>query len=203
MIKSKFSNRVNNYIRGHIIKYSCIVVSSYMKNIICRIKGVNIGHNNIFYGIAYIEIDNGGEIKIGNGNQFRSFETSNRMGLNHRCMISATPYDFHGCMLEIGNGCGFSGTTIRCSRSIKIGNNVRCGANTVIMDGDDHYEDSRTSEPKPIIICDNVFLGFGVVVKKGVTIGKNSVIGINSVVTHDIPENSIAVGIPCRVIKNI
>lgn len=39
--------------------------------------------------------------------------------------------------------------------------------------------------------------------KKGVTIGENSVIGMNSVVTHDIPANSIAVGIPCKVIKTI
>lgn len=203
MIKSKFSNRIYNYIHRYIIKYSCIIVSFYMKNIICKIKGVIIGSNNIFYGRAYIEIDNGGEIKIGNDNLFRSLETSNKMGLNHRCMISAIPYDSKECMLEIGNGCGFSGTTIRCSTSIKIGNNVRCGANTIIMDGDGHYEDSRTSKPKPIIICDNVFLGYGVVVKKGVTIGKNSVIGINSIVTHDIPENSIAVGIPCKVIKSI
>lgn len=202
-MKSKFSNRVYNCIHRNIIKCSCAIVSFYMKNIICRIKGVIIGHNNIFYGKSYIEIDNGGKIKIGKHNQFRSLETSNRMGLNHRCMITATPYDSNGCTLEIGDGCGFSGTTIRCSLSIKIGNNVRCGANTVIMDGDEHYEDSRTSKPKPIIICDNVFFGYGVVVKKGVTIGKNSVIGINSIVTHDIPENSIAVGIPCKVIKSI
>lgn len=202
MKKAKFSNRVYNYIRRNFIKYQCIIVSFYMKNIVCRIKGVIIGNYNVFYGVPYFEIDNGGNIKIGNYNQFRSLEASNRMGLNHRCMISATPYN-EECTLEVGDNCGFSGTTIRCSLLIKIGNNVRCGANTIIMDGDDHYDDIRTSAPKPIQICDNVFLGAGVVVKKGVTIGRNSVIGINSIVTHNIPENVIAAGIPCKVIKNI
>lgn len=71
------------------------------------------------------------------------------------------------------------------------------------MDGDAHFEDERTSPPKPIIIEDNVFIGANVVVKKGVTIGRNSVIGMNSVVTHSVPANSIAVGNPCRIIKQI
>ena len=53
------------------------------------------------------------------------------------------------------------------------------------------------------IIKDNVFLGSNVVVKKGVTIGENSVVGMNSVVTKDIPANCVAVGNPCRIIKQL
>lgn len=53
----------------------------------------------------------------------------------------------------------------------------------------------------PIIIEDNVFLGANVVVKKGVTIGANTVVGMNSVVTHSLPANCVAVGIPCKVIR--
>ena len=71
------------------------------------------------------------------------------------------------------------------------------------MDGDAHYEDPRTSPPKPIVIEDNVFLGANVVVKKGVTIGENSVIGMNSIVTKSIPANCVAVGNPCKVIKQV
>lgn len=56
---------------------------------------------------------------------------------------------------------------------------------------------------KPIRIEDNVWIGGGVIVNPGVTIGKNSVIGSGSVVTKDIPENVVAVGNPCRVLKNI
>ena len=49
----------------------------------------------------------------------------------------------------------------------------------------------------------NVWLGAGVIVLPGVTIGDNSVIGAGSVVTKDIPANVIAVGNPCRVLREI
>ena len=96
-----------------------------------------------------------------------------------------------------------SGTVIGCANYIKIGNNVRCGANTLITDTDWHTDDLRTSENKDVIIDDNVWLGYGVKVLKGVHIGRNSVIGAGSIVTHDIPANVIAAGNPCRIIKTI
>jgi acetyltransferase-like isoleucine patch superfamily enzyme len=51
------------------------------------------------------------------------------------------------------------------------------------------------------IIINDCWLGSGVKVLDGVTIGKGSVIGAGSVVTKDIPELSVAVGVPARVIK--
>ena len=48
-----------------------------------------------------------------------------------------------------------------------------------------------------------MWFGANVTVTPGVTIGSNSIIGAGSVVTHDIPENSIAVGDPARVIREI
>lgn len=51
-----------------------------------------------------------------------------------------------------------------------------------------------------VTIGDNVFIGAESVVLPGVTIGSNVIIGANSTVTHDIPENSVAVGSPARVI---
>ena len=55
----------------------------------------------------------------------------------------------------------------------------------------------------PIHIGKNCWLGAGVIVLPGVTIGDNSVIGAGSVVTKDIPANVVAVGNPCRVIREI
>lgn len=55
----------------------------------------------------------------------------------------------------------------------------------------------------PIHIGRNCWLGAGVIVLPGVTIGDNTVIGAGSVVTKDIPSNCVAVGNPCRVLREI
>lgn len=54
-----------------------------------------------------------------------------------------------------------------------------------------------------VTIEDNCWIGAGAIICPGVTIGRNSVIGAGSVVTHDIPEDSVAAGSPCRVIRPI
>lgn len=56
---------------------------------------------------------------------------------------------------------------------------------------------------KPITIGNNVWIGTGATILAGVTIGDNSVIGAGSVVTKDIPPNVIAVGVPCKVLREI
>lgn len=55
----------------------------------------------------------------------------------------------------------------------------------------------------PIHIGENCWLGASVIVVPGVTIGDNVVIGASSVVTKDIPSNSVAMGTPCRVVRQI
>lgn len=54
---------------------------------------------------------------------------------------------------------------------------------------------------KPIVIGDNVYIGNNVILLPGITIGNNVVIGAGAVVTRSIPDNSVAVGVPARVIK--
>ena len=56
---------------------------------------------------------------------------------------------------------------------------------------------------KPVHIEDNVWIGAGAVILAGVTIGRNAVIGAGSVVTKDIPADSLALGIPAKVIRSI
>ena len=56
---------------------------------------------------------------------------------------------------------------------------------------------------RPVRIGENVWIGANAVINPGVTIGRNTVIGAGSVVTHDIPENVVAVGVPCRVLREI
>jgi acetyltransferase-like isoleucine patch superfamily enzyme len=76
-----------------------------------------------------------------------------------------------------------------------------------ITDQNHGYEDvtrpiSQQSQPeRPVVIGDGSWLGHGAVVLPGVTIGKHVVIGANSVVTKDIPDFSVAVGSPAKVIR--
>ena len=55
----------------------------------------------------------------------------------------------------------------------------------------------------PLTIGDDVWIGTGSIILPGVTIGSGTTIGAGSVVTHDIPPNVLAVGVPCRVVRNL
>jgi acetyltransferase-like isoleucine patch superfamily enzyme len=164
--------------------------------------GVKLGSEVEFDGICHFERFPGTTIIIGNHCQFRSRKNSNLIGINRPCSIS-TMLSNYNSSIEIGNNCGFSGTVIGAFKRIKIGNNVRCGANTMITDSDWHLDDSRSGVPADVVIKDNVWLGVNAIVLKGVTIGENSLIGANSVVTKNIPANVIAAGNPCKIIKQL
>lgn len=56
---------------------------------------------------------------------------------------------------------------------------------------------------KPVTVGSNVYFGDGCIVMPGVTVGDNVIVGAGSIVTRDIPSNSLAVGVPARVIKSI
>ena len=66
---------------------------------------------------------------------------------------------------------------------------------------DGSFEFCKT-QTKPVIIGNNVWIGGGVIILPGVTIGNNVVIGAGSVVTKDIPDNKVAYGNPCRIIRD-
>ncbi|MDD5151731.1 MAG: acyltransferase [Flavobacterium sp.] len=169
--------------------------------LILRLSGVTYGKGILFDGILRIINKSGVKsITIGNNCRFNSSNKSNIIGINHACIFST---HHKNSKIIIGNNCGFSATVIGSFNYIEIGDDVQCGANTLITDGDWHFNDPRVGPSKPIIIKNNVWLGYGVVVLKGVEIGENTIIGANSVVTSNIPANVIASGNPCRVVKEI
>lgn len=175
-------------------------LSTFFMRMRCMLRRVHVGNQCVFYGMMFIQRRNDARIEIGHGCQFRSTHFSNEIGIYHPCCITTLAPFAEIC---IGNNCGFSGVSIRAGKSIIIGNNVRCGANCLIMDSDGHMDDWRSGKPQPVIIGDNVWLGYNVTILKGVTIGENSLIGACSVVTKDIPANVVAVGNPCRVVRKI
>ena len=168
--------------------------------VLLRIKGVRMGRKNMFAGVPYIHVASRSVIQIGDGCRFMSKKTGNLIGISHCCILSSYKPD---SKIIIGNNCGFSGTSIWCFDKITIGNNVKVGANVVIMDGEAHQNDPRAGKNAPVVIEDNVWIGANVMVLKGVTIGRNSLIGAGSVVVKDIPANTVAAGNPCKPIKEL
>ena len=102
----------------------------------------------------------------------------------------------------IGRGSGIVGHL-----SIEIGDDVWTGHHVYITDQNHGYDDpdlpiSRQMQPeRPVVIGDGSWLGHGSVILPGARIGRNVVIGANSVVTDEIPDFSVAVGAPARVIR--
>ena len=88
---------------------------------------------------------------------------------------------------------------------IAIGDNVLIGHNVVLATLDHNTCVSKRAElfAAPIIIEDNVWIGANVTVTSGVTIGKGSIVAAGAVVTKDVPEYSIAGGIPAKVIREL
>lgn len=90
---------------------------------------------------------------------------------------------------------------------IFIGNNVMLGPNVTLSAGTHPIHPELRSKNAQynvsIQIGNNVWIGANSVVLPGVTIGDNTVIGAGSVVTRDIPANVVAVGMPCRVMREI
>ena len=159
-----------------------------------RLTGVKLGTGCRFQGKSVFHRLPGGRIEIGKNCIFNSSPASNLIGISAPCILTTLK---SGAVLEIGDECGFSGTRIAAAMRVRLGNRVRCGANTVICDTDWHSDDPRAGKDAPVVIEDDVWLGLGVVVLKGVTIGAGSV------VTRDIPPHTIAAGNPCKVIKKL
>lgn len=192
------------YFHPHYVNCVRIIISTFLWTLINKISArwwtVQLGRYSKFQGKTYFRLQPGSKIVIGDNCHFLSSNTSNLIGIYSPCIISTLS---RVASISIGDKCGFSGTIIGSSLEVKLGNNVRCGANTLITDTDWHTDDDRIGKDSPVLIEDNVWLGYGVKVLKGVHIGENTVIGACSVVTHDIPANVIAAGNPCKVIRRL
>jgi len=108
--------------------------------------------------------------------------------IGNETFINHNAYLMDGAPIKIGSYCF-------------IGPN--CGMYTAAHPLDAKERNRGLEKAEPIAIGDAVWIGANVVILPGVTIGKGSVIGAGSVVTKDIPEDVIAVGNPCRVIRRI
>jgi acetyltransferase-like isoleucine patch superfamily enzyme len=133
---------------------------------------VELGNRVALYADIYLQTGEGGSIKIGTGTTVQP-----------RCQFSA-----------------YKG-------SIQIGCDVQIAPNCAFYPYDHTFAPGELIKKQPlqtkggIVVGDDAWLGFGVIVLDGVRIGKGAVIGAGSVVTRDIPDGAIAVGVPARVVR--
>ena len=138
-----------------------------------------------------------------------------RKSLATRIPTLSTVYDyivfFHTVVVTVVNpskevnefinaGCKFQD-----QGGIVIGDGTFIGHNTVLATLDHDIDPDRRHilYPAPIHIGRKVWIGAGVIITKGVTIGDNSIVAAGAVVTHDIPSNVIAAGVPARILREI
>lgn len=97
--------------------------------------------------------------------------------------------------------------TILDEARVTIGDDCFIGPNVSIYTAchstDPVERNTRMEWAEPVTIGDNVWIGGSVTILPGVTVGNNVTIGAGSVVTKDIPDNVVAVGNPCKVIKRL
>lgn len=101
-----------------------------------------------------------------------------------------------------------SATIISNGAGITIGENCLLGTDVEIFDSDFHELKAEnrglcTALQAPVFIGDHVFIGNGVRILKGVNIGSGSTVATGAVVVSDIPQNSIAAGIPAKVVRQV
>lgn len=137
-------------------------------------------------------------------------------GRGKNLWITAPFYVDYGNNIYFGNNCEVNmNCTFLDSNEIRIGDNALIAPNVQIYtafhptnaadrfglpNADGSFSFCKT-QSAPVTIGNNVWIGGGVIVLPGVTIGDNVVIGAGSVVTKDIPSNSVALGNPCRVVR--
>lgn len=170
---------------------------SFINKLKMRIWGIKYGKNVQFIGKTIFYKETNSSIIIGNNCIFNSSSLYNFRGINHPCILQTGD---NNAKIVIGNNCGLSGVSITCNKNIIIGDNTIIGANSKISDRNGH-ENKFNLPIKSVIIGKNVWIGMDVIIMPGVTIGDNSIIGAGSIVTKNIPSNVIAVGNPCKVIK--
>lgn len=137
--------------------------------------------------------------------------------IGEHCFIQGPIFFHYGVHTKIGDHFfGNYNLTVQDDAQVTIGDHVSFGPNVTIVTPihpfvaserrqmlDQNGDAASLCYAKPVSIGNDVWLSANVTVCGGVTIGDRCVIGAGSVVTQDIPENSFAAGVPCKVIRKI
>ena len=171
------------------------------------IKRLNFFRYYILQNASYSKktvISNG--VKIKNFNKSRGTLILNDCKVNRGCFLSVNE---NGKLKISSNSTIGERSRITCDNYIEIGDNVLLGPNVFISDMSHEYKDVNIpicyqdicKSKRKVIIGNDSWIGANVCILPGSVIGKHCVIGCNSVVNSTIPDYSVAVGAPAKVVK--
>ena len=138
----------------------------------------------------------------------------NNSSIMSHCIIETCPINEDKPHLIIGDNVSLGEYShITCANKVTIGNGVLTGRFVLITDNSHGNNTKEVADIAPlareihsngpVCIGENVWIGDKVTILPNITIGKGCIIAANAVVTKDIPEYSIAAGVPAKVIKTI
>lgn len=169
--------------------------------------GVAWGRGWRVLGMPIIQRHRSSTIVLGDGIYLRSWPRSNPLVPHHPVVLATR---MAGARIEVGENCGFSGTTFVAAEQITVGNRVQIGSNASVVDTDFHplrpevrRENFNAGARAPIVIEDDVFVGMDSLILKGVTVGEGSVVGAGSVVSRDVPPGAVVAGNPATVVTEL
>jgi acetyltransferase-like isoleucine patch superfamily enzyme len=155
------------------------------------------GVNSVGPGVRTLgkpRIDNQGTMHIGSGTLLRSVNVPVELCTEE------------GAELVIGRGVRLNyGISVGSTKSIRIGDRVRIGPYTMIVDTDFHdaYNRAKRPESRPVVIEDDVWIGAKASILPGVRIGRGAIVGTGAVVNKDVPPFAVVAGVPAKIIKQL
>jgi acetyltransferase-like isoleucine patch superfamily enzyme len=172
--------------------------------------GCRYGRNLRADGKVVIRIQRKGAVTFGNDVKILSRFLSTPVGITNPTVFQCIGEG----RVTIGNNTGCTSTIFSARTSIRIGDNVKIGANVRIFDHDYHaldFMERRSPDldflntgSDPVMIGDDVFIGTNTVILRGVNIGDRSIIGAAAVVSlREIPPDSLVAGNPASIIRRI
>ncbi|MBC8500890.1 MAG: acyltransferase [Nanoarchaeota archaeon] len=169
-------------------------------------------------GLYFCSIKTGRRTKMQTHFRCYNYGKKKQVKIGYHCKLNCLILCEENGRVELGNHVSIGkNTLIECTNNIKIGSCTRISQNVVIRDNNSHpiqiskrkkqslkgIADINESDSKPVIIEDDVWIGWGATITKGVRIGRGSIVAERALVTKDVPEYCIVGGVPANVIRKL
>jgi acetyltransferase-like isoleucine patch superfamily enzyme len=96
-----------------------------------------------------------------------------------------------------------AGAMVTAREQVTIGSHVALAYDVFVTDSHDHGLEGRPPVSAPVVIGDGAWVGARAIVLPGVTIGRRAVVGAGAIVTQDVPDDTLVVGQPARVVRQL